>query len=148
MSMYVKQKLRVVFNRVSSEWFCVSNGVKQGGVLSPTLFGVYVDGLLDTLKQKGIGCHVGDVFCGGLGYADDLILLVPTFKGLNGVILVCENYASEFNILSNGKKSQLMVIGKRDVNINVYVSGEKVETVSKIKYLGNIVTDNINDSLV
>ncbi len=39
----------------------MTNGVKQGGVLSPTLFGVYIDGILLQLKKSGIGCHIGDV---------------------------------------------------------------------------------------
>ncbi len=50
MSMYINQKLRVTFNRNSSEWFNGMNGVKQGGVLSPTLFGVYIDCMLVQLK--------------------------------------------------------------------------------------------------
>ncbi len=82
MLMYINQKLRVTFNGNSSEWFNVTTGVKQGGVLSPTLFGVYIDGMLLQLKESGIGCHIGDVYCGGLGYSDDLTLLVPTVKGL------------------------------------------------------------------
>ncbi len=72
MSMYINQKLRVTFNGNSSEWFNVTNGVKQGGVLSPTLFGVYKDGMILQLKQSGIECHIWDVYCGGLGYANDL----------------------------------------------------------------------------
>ncbi len=82
MSMYINQKLMVTFNENSSEWFNVTNGVEQGGVLSPTLFGIYIDGMLFQLKESGIGCYIGDVYCGGLGYADDLTLLVPTIKGL------------------------------------------------------------------
>ncbi len=72
----------VTFNGNCSEWFNVTNGVKQRGVLNPTLFSVYIDGMLLQLKESGIGCHIGDIYCGGLGYADDLTLLVPTVKGL------------------------------------------------------------------
>ena len=35
----------------------VSNGVKQGGVLSPVLFTVYVDGIIKELRKKCLGCH-------------------------------------------------------------------------------------------
>ena len=105
---------------------------KGGGVLSPTLFGIYVDGLLDKLKENGIGCHVGDVFCEGIGYADDIILLVPTYKGLKNMVLTCEKYASDFNIIFNGKKSQLMVIGKRKSDCDIFVSGEKVIKVPRM----------------
>ncbi len=67
--------------------------------------------MLLQLKVSGIGCHIGDVYCGGLGYADDLTLLVPTVKGLKKMVHICEKYALEFNITFNGSKSQLMIFG-------------------------------------
>ncbi len=59
-----------------SEAFAVSDGVKQGGVLSPVLFTVYVDELLQRLKACGMGCYIGNTFWGSFGYADDIILLL------------------------------------------------------------------------
>ena len=35
------------------------NSIKQGGVLSPTLFAVYTDELLEQLENTGVGCHIG-----------------------------------------------------------------------------------------
>ncbi len=61
----------------------MTNGVIQGRVLSPTLFGVYIDGMLLQLKESGIGCHIGDVYCCGLGYANDLTLLIPMVVKVN-----------------------------------------------------------------
>lgn len=150
MSMYTNQKLRVVFNQDSSDWFSVTNGVKQGGVLSPTLFGVYVDGMLVNLKELGIGCYIGDIFCGALGYADDLMLLVPTIRSLRRMIKVCEKYALDYNIQFNGSKSQLMIFGKgsNELDISIHVCGEKVEVVTEMKYLGFYLSNNVNDSLV
>jgi len=40
-----------MWNGVSSERFLVKNGVKQGGVLSPVLFCVYINGLLERLYE-------------------------------------------------------------------------------------------------
>ncbi len=65
-----------------------------------------MDGMLLQLKQSGIGCHIGDVYCGWLGNADDLTFLVPTVKGLKKMVHVCEKYALEFNITFNGSKRQ------------------------------------------
>ena len=55
---YVRQEARVIRNSCHSAYFRLKNGVKQGGVLSPTLFNVYIDRLLVTLKNSGIGCHI------------------------------------------------------------------------------------------
>ncbi len=45
----------------------------------------------------------------GLGYANDLTLLVPTVKGLKKMVHLYVKYALQFNITFNGSKSQLMV---------------------------------------
>ena len=41
--MYTRQSLRVKWRNTVSSEFTVSNGVKQGGVLSPILFATYSD---------------------------------------------------------------------------------------------------------
>ena len=53
------------------------NGTRQGSVLSPYFFGVYIDELLQMLRRSGVGCYIGGRFFGAMGYADDLILLAP-----------------------------------------------------------------------
>jgi len=51
------------------------NGVKQGGVLSPVLFCIYLDNLLVRLSRSGVGCFIGETFVGALAYADDIVLV-------------------------------------------------------------------------
>ena len=50
MNIIISQKMQVRFNNVLSGQFTVRHGVKQGGVLSPILFTVYLDSLIKTLK--------------------------------------------------------------------------------------------------
>ena len=60
-----------------SSTFSLSNGTRQGSVLSPVLFSVYLDDLLKELRRLALGCHIGGFWYGALGYADDLVLLAP-----------------------------------------------------------------------
>ena len=65
--------MAVRWNNEYSDSFGVSNGVKQGGVLSPILFCIYIDNLLMSLKKNDIGYQVGSYLCGAFGYADDIM---------------------------------------------------------------------------
>ena len=69
--------------------FVAKNGVKQGGVISPVLFSIYIglDGLLQLLSKSKVGCFIGDVFVGALAYADDLVLLAPTARAMTSMRL-------------------------------------------------------------
>ena len=70
--------MRVHWKSFLFEPFCVSNhGVRQGSVLSPFLFAVYLDGLLVELSKSGVGCHWGSNFAGAfILYFVSLILIL------------------------------------------------------------------------
>ena len=61
---------------VRSSLFSICNGTRQGSLLSPALFAVYVDDLLQELRSLGVGCYVANIFCGAVGFCDDI-------RGLN-----------------------------------------------------------------
>ena len=75
--MYSNQLCHVKWGDETSASFSISNGVKQGGVISPLLFGLYINELFLLLKQSGLGCHVGLTYAGAFGYADDIALVAP-----------------------------------------------------------------------
>jgi hypothetical protein len=73
----------------------------QGGVMSPILFNIYIDELFIKLRVAAFGCHIGHIFCGALGYADDVILLAPTLYSLRSMLQICENFSEEYDVLFN-----------------------------------------------
>ena len=107
--MYTNQTLQVRWSSFVGDTFNACNGVKQGGVLSPILFSVYMDDLYNRLQGSGVGCHVGNHFAGALGYADDNGLLAPTLKGLQTMAYICDEYAEEHDVIFNGSKSQFLI---------------------------------------
>ena len=84
---------------MESEAFSVKNGVRQGAILSPSLFCVYLDTLLCQLREAGVGCHMGREFLGAFGYADDVLLIAPSRQALQIMLTVCENFATSHSML-------------------------------------------------
>ena len=120
------------------------NGVKQGGCLSPMLFTSYLDGWIRNLKHNGIGCHIGITYCGVFSYADDLAIVSPTLFGLRQMIEICEEYASEMDLLFNRKKSKLLCYNMLlDVKPVVYLCDAIVEVVDSEMHLGSKLYNNI-----
>ena len=95
--------------RFFSDRFPVYNGVKQDDVLSPILFCVYIDGLLKRLAYHKIGCNFSTVYVGEVAYANEIVLLGPTASAMRRMLHICDDYAKEFNILFNAKKSKCTV---------------------------------------
>ena len=70
---YEDQYAWVRWGTSKSSVFSIVNGTRQGSVLSPALFALYVDGLLQELRALGVGCHIGGVFMGAVEYCDDVL---------------------------------------------------------------------------
>ena len=145
LNMYTNQKLRVKWANTFSTEFSASNGVKQGGVISPLLFCVYMDGLISELLASNVGCYMGAVYAGIFMFADDIKLLAPSVLALNIMLDICINYAARFDVIFNDK-SQLIVFKSRNENVpspDIYINGTKLKTVNSINHLGHILHDDI-----
>ena len=80
--MYTNQECSIRWGSEHSDFFNVSNGVKQGGVISPILFSCYIVKLFLQFEYSGLGCHVGASYAGAFGYADDIALVAPSLQSL------------------------------------------------------------------
>ena len=137
---YTKQTFIIRWGNSTSEAFAASNGVRQGGILSPHLFNVYVDGLSKMLKETKRGCFINNTSFNHLMYADDLVLLSPSVSGLQHLLKTCEVFATECDLVFNSKKTVYMCIEPKGFHIisipKVFLNGEYIKLVTVHKYLG------------
>ena len=99
---YDKCAVFVGCNNVLSRCFYLMRDVRQGGVLSPLLFSVYVNDMIQKLCDKSLGCYVCDVCCGCVMYADDLIPVSASVNLLQRMIDTCCVYLDmKFNALKS-----------------------------------------------
>ena len=116
----------------------LATGVKQGGILSPFLFSIYINPVLNSLTLSGLGCRIDGWCCNSFMYADDLILLAISNNNLIKLIKKCQ---SEFNLIGleiNANKSGAMKFGSRHSNqLNpLVVDNLKISWVKELVYLG------------
>ena len=135
MNMYINQQIQVKWNNMISPTCTISNGVKQGGCMSPTLFSIYLDKLLGILRASNVGCRYGNHYMGAFCYAGDISLLSPTVSGLQDMLKICERYTDKYKIHFNASKSQLLCFNTstctKSKDIKVYIEGlELKRTIS------------------
>ena len=147
-SMYKDTNARLKFSNGLSETFPSECGVKQGDVLSPTLFNIFIDGIVSDLRSER-NCEpvvINGMSINCLLYADDIILLSDSKEGLQSSIDVFKNYCKNWNLQVNVNKSKVMVFnsnGKSYVN-NFKYDDCYLETVSQYCYLGVMLKHNGN----
>ena len=124
---YSDLQCRVRWGTTLSDWFEVKAGVRQGGVLSPDLYSIYVDDLVEILSSIGIGCHLKNLFLSILLYADDMALTAPSLKGLQKLISATEVYCQQWDIMLNAKKTKNMVFGKNHPLPPLQLDGKDIE---------------------
>ncbi len=109
LNMYLISTAVVSWNGVRSDQFKLCNGVKQGGVISPLLFSVYIDPLLQQLNETKLRCYMGDICSNAFAYADDIVVLSPTCNALRKMVGICERYATNFSVSFNPNKCVLII---------------------------------------
>ena len=72
----------VMWKSFMSHFFVLSSGIRQGGVLSPYLFAVYIDSVIKKVTASNVECHIKWFCINILIYADDILLLAPSSTAL------------------------------------------------------------------
>ena len=146
---YSEQTLRVKWGNELSAPIYVSNGVRQGGILSPLLFNVYMNDLSLLLEKNTNGLSYGTGRVNHLMYADDIVLFSPSADGLQRLINICKSYGDEVNIMFNSKKTVAMAVNSVNTNLvlnpELYLGNIKITNDEDVKYLGHIISRDLKD---
>ena len=148
---YKYQSLLIKWGNCISADFSVSNGVRQGSVLSPYLFCIYVDKISERLNRARIGCKVKEIIINHLFYADDLCVFSPSSRGLQTLLNICFACANELNIIFNESKCKIMVfkstLYRNCVTPDFRLGLHTLNGCVSYKYLGHFISNNRSDNL-
>ena len=133
---YVSQKFMIKWGYGTSKAFSVSNGTRQGSILSPYLFNIYIDELSGRLQTAAIGCHINATCFNHLLYADDSVLLAPSPRAMQSLINLCSKFATEKYLVYNRKKTKIMMLvpnsRKNLVCPTFFIDGAPIQQVKKV----------------
>ena len=147
---YANQFVNVRFKSCYSEEWKIGRGVRQGGVLSGMLFNIYIDSLIDNVSSMKQGCKLGIHSANVIAYADDIVLLAPSLRGLQSLLDKAVEEASLLRLEFNSSKSKYMVFRYKKVKFSlnhaVKIKESILEQVTTFKYLGFVLSERLGNS--
>uniref|UniRef100_A0A672MDG9 Reverse transcriptase domain-containing protein n=1 Tax=Sinocyclocheilus grahami TaxID=75366 RepID=A0A672MDG9_SINGR len=134
--------LKPAVQSTMGQWFHTTVGVRQGCLLSSTLFNIY----LERIMSEAVENHCGTVSTGGrnitnLRFAYDIDGLAGSEAKLAALVKNLDEASSRFGMEISAEKTKLMTNSDKQITTKIEVRGQGLETVSHFKYLGSIISE-------
>ena len=141
--LYWEQKAAVRVGEEASEWFRVERGVRQGCVLSPDLFSLYTQLVMDELVECE-GVRIGGKNINNIRYADDMVLIADSEDKLQILVNKLLEECRRRGLRINKAKTEVMGVTKRSERLPVTISieGTALNQVETFRYLGSLVSED------
>ena len=125
-------------NKVT-QFFNYTKGVRQGCPLSPLLFNLYINQVFATIDNASkipIRLDNSPDNINALMYADDLVILAESEDALQTYVNELSTFCDVWGLSINSKKTKCIVFncGNRLCKANIYVKGNVIENVKRLKY--------------
>jgi hypothetical protein len=143
----------VVYNGMISKDIQIRRSVRQGSVLGPWLYMLYIHDLAVTLQMSIFGCKLGQVRCGGILQADDIALMALTPDALQELLTICEAYSCKWRYRYNPLKSKVVVFNETQrrkealmAERKFFLYGSVIEEVTECVHVGIKLNAFLNNS--
>ena len=143
-TVYNKATSAVLFNSSLGDWFRTTVGVRQGCLLSPTLFNIFLERIMtDALEDHDgtVSIGLGGRTITNLRFADDIDDLAGEEKKLANLVERLDKASTAYGMEVSAEKTKLMTNNTSGINTEIEVNEQKLETVTSFKYQGSVITD-------
>ena len=146
-SLYKHVSSCVNINDSLSDWFDVDMGVKQGCVLSPVLFSMFIDDLVVDINKTGKGVPLDSDIIASLLYADDVAILAENVSDLQSILNVVDQWCQAWGININPSKSKAIHFRRNKKPITdsiLHIGVHTIDFCHEYKYLGYWINEFLN----
>ncbi|KAI5743600.1 hypothetical protein M8J77_020048 [Diaphorina citri] len=140
--LYKGQKVVVRVEEEETEEIIIGRGVRQGCCMSPALFNLYAEKLLEEALENSPGVRVGNEKIKNIKYADDQAVLAESEEELQRMLVNIHEAGIRYGMKINVGKTKVMRVGKTEERMNIKLEGESLEQVENFKYLGGKIYSN------
>ena len=142
--LYMQQEAVIRLEGEMTRSAIIGRGVRQGCLLSPILFSIYVESMMkEAMEGSEDGVKVGGYLLQDVRFADDQAMVDSSEAGLQRTMSRLEQTASVYDMKINIKKTKVMRIcrtgGKK---MHIAINGQQVEQVQHFQYLGTWISEN------
>ena len=149
-TIYDSSNAQLRLNGLLTESFFVSSGVKQGDVMSPTLFSMYINDLATGIKDLNCGVTIDDMNVSILLYADDIVLIAPEEESRQKMLDFVAEWCRKWRMYVNSDKTQVVHFRQHCVEQSQYIfklGSDVLKTVQNYKYLGVVLDEHMDFEL-
>lgn len=145
-TLYANQTASVKVGNETTQKFPIERGVRQGCVLSPLLFNLYSEAIFErALTDAEDGIKINGQVVNNLRYADDTVIIADSQEALQRLIIKISTEGERLGLRINIDKTKVMMVSRTsNVNLNITVNGKKIQQVSKFRYLGSWLTEDLD----
>ena len=138
-NLYAGQEATVRTGHVTTDWFQIGKGVRQGCILSPCLFNLYAEYIMRNigLEEAQSGIKIARRNINNLRYADDTTLMAEREEELKKLLRKVTEESEKVDFKLNIQKSKIMISGPIT---SWQIDGETVEIVSDFIFGGSKIT--------
>ena len=144
-NLYASQEATVRTEHGAQDWFQIGKGVRQGCILSPCLFNLYAENIMQNarLDEAQAGIKTARRNSNNLRYADDTTLMAESEEELKRLLTKVKEESEKAGFKLNIQKTKIMASGPIT---SWQVDGETMETVTNFIFLGSKINADGNCS--
>lgn len=140
-ALYKTSRSAVLLNNEIGEYFETTVGVRQGCLLSPVLFNLFLENIMrETLSDFQSTISLGGRTINNLRFADDIDLIAGSEEELQDLTNRLSMRAKAYGMEVSTEKSKILVNSAKNTTTQIYMNGEQLEEVQAFKYLGATLT--------